>query len=153
MGIRLSLRRLSWSAAMSVASLLAPAFGQTPPEEVLGFKPGEDFHLATYEQAMEYFDRLAGESDRMRMFDMGPTSAGRRMRYAVISSEANMANLDRFREIAGSLSLARGVSAEQAEQLAEEGSSTWPQTFPNSRASPSSGSTSVRRADHDRATG
>ena len=70
---------------------------------------------------MEYFDRLAGESDRMRMFDMGPTSAGRRMRYAVISSAENMANLDRFREIARSLGLARGVSAEQAEQLAEEG--------------------------------
>lgn len=92
-----------------------------PPEQVLGKKVGSDFYLATYEEAMTYFDRLASQTERMQMFDMGPTSFGRRMRYAVISSEENMANLDRYKEISQKLSLARGVSEEEAESLAEEG--------------------------------
>ena len=101
---------------------LTKATGQiTPPEEVLGFKPGADFHLITYEQAIGYLERIATQSDRIRVFDMGPTSYGRRMKYAVISSEQNMANLDHYKEINAKLSLVRGVSEEEAEQLAEQG--------------------------------
>ena len=69
----------------------------TPPEDYLGYKPGADFHLATYEQLVGYFDLLASQTDRLQMFDMGPTTEGRRMRYAIISSEENMANLDMYK--------------------------------------------------------
>lgn len=97
-------------------------FGQvTPPEEYLGYKPGDDFHLATYEQLLGYFDLLARQSDRLRMVDMGPTTEGRRMRYAIISSEENMAKLDRYKEITRMLSLARGLSEEEAKRLSAEG--------------------------------
>ena len=62
-----------------IALSAAAAVGaHTPPEEVLGFKPGADFHLANYEQSIAYFDLLASETDRMQMFDLGPTSEGRR---------------------------------------------------------------------------
>ncbi len=64
----------------------------TTPEAYLGYKPGADFHLMTYEEAIGYLEKIAGESDRIQIMDMGPTSYGRRMKYAVISSEANMAN-------------------------------------------------------------
>jgi hypothetical protein len=57
----------------------------TPPEEHLGFRPGADFHLMTYEQAIGYFEHIAGQTDRMLILDMGETSAGRRMKYGVIS--------------------------------------------------------------------
>ena len=64
-----------------------PCWGQiTPPEAYLGFKPGADFKLMTYEQAIGYLERLAGQSGRIQIFDMGPTAYGRRMRYGVISS-------------------------------------------------------------------
>ncbi len=100
----------------------AVCFGQvTPPEDYLGFKPGADFHLANYEQAIGYFELIAGQTDRMQVFDMGPTSYGRRMKYAVISSAENMAKLARFKEINRKLSLARGVSRAEAEKLADEG--------------------------------
>lgn len=114
------LDKLAWISPFALSlTVFAPA--QTPPEDVLGFVPGADFHLATYEQAMEYFDVLAGESDRMQMFDMGETSEGRRMRYAVISSPENLARLDEYKDINRRLTLAHGVSAEEAEQLADDG--------------------------------
>lgn len=120
-----SIRRINtvfFVSFLFISICLSACFGQvTPPEEYLGYKPGADFHLATYEQAMEYFDLLASETGRMQMFDMGPTSEGRRMRYAVISSEENMVNLDRYKEITHRLSLVRDVSQSEAEQLADEG--------------------------------
>jgi len=97
-------------------------FGQvTPPEEFLGYKPGADFHLATYEQLSGYLELLAGESGRIRVFAMGTTTEGRSMKYAVISSEENMAELEKYREISRKLSLSRGVSEEEAARLAREG--------------------------------
>ena len=93
----------------------------TTPEAYLGFKPGDDFFLATYEQLVGYFELIAGESHRIQIFDMGPTTMGRRMKYAIISSEENMANLKKYQEISRKLSLARGVSEQEAKSLAKEG--------------------------------
>jgi len=51
-----------------------PALGQvTAPEQFLGFKPGADYHLAAYEQAIGYWEKLAGETDRMQVLEMGST--------------------------------------------------------------------------------
>ena len=98
------------------------SYGQiTKPEAYLGFKPGADFHLITYEQAIGYLETIAAQTDRMQIFDMGPTSYGRRMKYAVISSEENLAELDHYKDINAKLSLARGVTEAEAERLAEEG--------------------------------
>ena len=93
----------------------------TTPEAYLGYKPGDDFRLATYEQLVGYFELIAGESHRIQVFDMGPTSMGRRMKYAIISSEENMANLIKYKDISRKLSLARGVSEQEAKSLAKEG--------------------------------
>ena len=41
------------------------AFAQIPtPESVLGHKPGDDFYLATYEDSLGYFQKLAASSNR-----------------------------------------------------------------------------------------
>ncbi len=93
----------------------------TAPENYLGFKPGADFHLANYEQAIGYFEKIASESKRMLVLDMGPTSEGRRMKYAVISSEENIEKLDLYKEINKKLSLYRGISEEEARRLADQG--------------------------------
>ncbi|NOR54253.1 MAG: peptidase, partial [Candidatus Aminicenantes bacterium] len=93
----------------------------TAPEDYLGFKPGADFHLANYEQAIGYFEKIASESKRMLVLDMGPTSEGKRMKYAVISSEENIEKLDLYKEINKKLSLYRGVSEEEARKLADQG--------------------------------
>jgi hypothetical protein len=76
------------------------------PEEVLGFKVEADYHLTTYQQAIEYFRALEKASPRIKLFEMGKTSMGKPMIYAVITSEDNMARLDRFKEISKKLALA-----------------------------------------------
>jgi hypothetical protein len=98
-------------------------FAQTipSPEEILGFKVGTDYHLASYEQAIEYFRSLEAASPRVKLFEMGKTSMGKPMIYAVISSEENMAKLDRFKEISKKLALAKDLSDEEAHRLAAEG--------------------------------
>ena len=93
----------------------------TTPEAYLGFKPGADFFLATYEQLIGYFEQVVNETNRIQLFDMGPTSMGKRMKYAVISSEENMANLKKYQDISRKLSLARGLSEPEAKSLAKEG--------------------------------
>jgi hypothetical protein len=92
-----------------------------PPEEILGFKVGADYHLASYTKAIEYFRLLAANSDRVKLFDMGRSSMGQVMTYAVISAAENLKNLDHYKEIMRRLSLARGLSPEDAHRLAREG--------------------------------
>ncbi len=115
----------SWAAGLVVFFLLSASlgFGQSvpKPEDVLGFKIGADYHLATYTQAIQYFKKLAESSNRIKLFDAGKTSMGLTWTYAVISSAENIANLDKYKGIARRLSLARGVSAEEAVKLAQEG--------------------------------
>ena len=80
------------------------------PEDVLGFKPGADFKLATYEQALDYYRQLEQASPLIKVFELGKTSMGKPMIYAVVTSQANMAKLDRYKEITRTLSLVAGVT-------------------------------------------
>jgi hypothetical protein len=57
----------------------------------------------------------------MKLFEIGKTTMGKPMIYAVISSEENIANLDRYKEISKQLSLAKGLTDEEARGLAAEG--------------------------------
>ncbi len=90
------------------------------PEEILGFKVGADYHLATYEQPLEYFRALEKASPRMKVFEMGKTEMGKPMIYVVITSEDNMSKLDRYKEISGKLALAKDLTDEEARRLAAE---------------------------------
>jgi len=82
-------------AAILLAAATVPARAQvTPPEKFLGFKPGADFKLATYEQAIGYMEQLAKETPRLKIFEMGTSSMGRKQKHVVISSEENLGKLD-----------------------------------------------------------
>ncbi|MBW3554463.1 MAG: peptidase, partial [Gemmatimonadetes bacterium] len=90
------------------------------PRDVFGFEPGADYRLATHDQIVAYFDRLDAASERVRVVRIGESVQGRPMILAFISSEANIARLDRWREIAERL--ARGRASEsEARRLAAEG--------------------------------
>jgi hypothetical protein len=93
------------------------------PEEILGFKVGADYHLATYQQAHEYFKALEQASPMIKLFEMGKTSMGKQMICAVITSVKNMGKLDRFKEISKKLALAKGLDDEEACRLVAEGKS------------------------------
>src|SRR5215475_7426980 len=103
----------------SLAAQTAPKV--TSPKEALGFNLGDDYMVANYTQLEAYWKKLASESDRMKLVDIGPTAEGRRQYMAIISSPANIRNLEHYREIARKLALAEGVSEQQVHELAREG--------------------------------
>jgi hypothetical protein len=110
-----------------IAICLAPirmltAAGNVPtPASVFGFEPGADYKLATYEQSADYFRKLAASTDYMRIVEAGKTSEGRPMIFALISTPANLAQIDRYREIARRLAHPQGLTGTEAAQLAREG--------------------------------
>jgi hypothetical protein len=105
-------------AILFAASALA---AQTPPEKFLGFKVGADTKLADYNQIKAYFEVLAKESPRLKLVTIGESTMKKPILMAVISSEENLAKLDRYREIVKKLRDPRTLSAEDAQKLAREG--------------------------------
>ena len=64
------------------------------PESVFGFAPGADYKLATYDQSIEYFKKLAASSRYIKLYEAGKTSQGRTMYFALISTPENLAKMD-----------------------------------------------------------
>jgi len=99
----------------------AAAMAQAPtPESVLGHKPGDDFYLATYEDALGYFRKLAAASNRIKLVNVGKTTRGRDWFIAFISEAANLAQLDHYKDVSRRLALARGIGDDEARALARE---------------------------------
>ncbi len=93
----------------------------TSPREALGFNLGDDYQVANYTQLEAYWKKLASESDRMKLVDIGATGEGRRQYMAIVSSPENLRNLDRYKNIAQKLARAEGLTEDQAHALAREG--------------------------------
>jgi hypothetical protein len=91
------------------------------PESVLGHKPGDDFYLANYTESRDYFRKLAAASDRVKLINVGKTTRGLDWEIAIISSPANLAKLDRYKEISQRLARGRGLDDASAKALAREG--------------------------------
>ncbi|HKN84079.1 MAG TPA: M14 metallopeptidase family protein, partial [Pyrinomonadaceae bacterium] len=69
------------------------------PLEVLGFTPGDDRKLASWNQVVDYFEQLDRASDRVTLATLGQSTMGRPFVLATISSPANLARLDEFKQI------------------------------------------------------
>src|SRR5881296_3813076 len=57
-----------------------------------------------------YFRLLAGKSPRVKVWSIGMSEEGREMLVAAVSDEANLAKLDRYKEITARLADPRGLS-------------------------------------------
>jgi hypothetical protein len=93
----------------------------TTPKEALGFEVGDDYQLATYTQLTDWWKKLATESDRMKLVEMGKTEEGRPQWMAIITSPENHKKLEHYKEISQKLAHAEGLTDEQARALAHEG--------------------------------
>ena len=108
--------------ALVCGSVAASAQSRIPtPESILGFVPGAEHKLATYDQTIEYFKKLDAASDQMTLVEAGTSTQGRTFYFALISSKDNLRKVDRYREIARRLSRPEGLSEAQATALAREG--------------------------------
>ena len=90
------------------------------PKEFLGHSVGEDYYLANYKQLSDYWARVDSQSDRVKVVSIGKTPEGREQRMAIISSPANMLQLDKYRQMAKKLALG-DATPEEATRISEEG--------------------------------
>ena len=106
---------------LALALLTGSALSQLPsPTDFLGHEVGADYQLCNYTDMVRYFRKLEAGSDRMRLVDIGPTSYGQRTLMAVISSPANLARVERLRDISCQLSKGR-LDGAAARAFADEG--------------------------------
>jgi hypothetical protein len=91
------------------------------PESVLGHKPGDDFYLATYDESLAYFQKLAASTDKLKLVRVGKTTRGLDWYVAYISSAKNLAELDKYKDTAKRLALVKGLSDTDAHALARTG--------------------------------
>ena len=103
------------------APLPANGNGVPTPQSSLGFKPGDDFKLASYDESIAYFRKLDAASDKVQLVEIGKTSNGLPWYIALISSAENLRNVERHREIAQRLAHPRGLTDAEARRLANEG--------------------------------
>src|SRR5262249_41673403 len=81
------------------------AAGVPTPESVLGHKPGDDFYLATYDDSLNYFKKLAASSNRIKLVQVGKTTQGLDWYIAFISNPENLAQLEKHKETSRRLAL------------------------------------------------
>ena len=116
----------SWKRA-AVAAIafalvsLAQSGKLTTPKEALGFEVGDDYHLANYTQLTAWWQKLAKESDRMKLVEIGKTEEGRPQWMAIITSPENHKKLARYKEISARLAHAEGLTDDDARKLSLEG--------------------------------
>ncbi|MCA1593555.1 MAG: M14 family metallopeptidase, partial [Acidobacteria bacterium] len=104
--------------AQSPAALAASKVSVPAPEDVLGFRPGDDRMLASWAQVVDYFRRLDAASDRVKFEEIGKTTMGAPFVYATISTPENLARLDEYRSIQRQLADPRTLGA-NADRKAE----------------------------------
>lgn len=102
----LSAERNGFSQRMMKTAVRVPA-----PEEVLGFRPGDDRKLAAWSSVIEYFKRLDTASDRVRFEELGKTTMGAPFVMATISAPENLARLGEFKDIQRQLADPRSPGA------------------------------------------
>jgi len=116
-----SMRLLSIAALGLVAAALASGQHITTPKQHFGFDIGDDYRMANYSQLETYWKKLAVESDRVKLTDIGLTAEGRRQWMLIVSAPENLKNLEHYRDISRKLAHAEGLSPAQARALAKEG--------------------------------
>lgn len=106
-------------------SAAAPLRAQRPalptPASVLGWEPGTDRKLPTWQQVTDYFTALDAASPQVQLRTLGTTTLGRPFLVAFISDSANLANLERYRQIQQQLLDPRIAGSGNRAQLLDDG--------------------------------
>ena len=110
--MRKTLIALSVAATFSAAVPQAQAPGIQSPEAAFGHRMGADRELADWPALQRYFETIAAASDRVELVEAGPTTEGRRLIAAIVSSSENIRRLEEIR--ANSLRLADPRTLDEA---------------------------------------
>lgn len=91
------------------------------PKEFFGFQPGTDRSLFNYDLLIEYLQKVADVSPRVKMIEIGESPMGKKMYATFFSSEENIKNLDRLKHINKELAINPDLSKIEIEALTNEG--------------------------------
>jgi len=103
--------RTTASSVVPTESATSSFAGIPAPEDVLGFVPGADRKLASWEQVIRYFAELERASDRVKFETLGTSTMGKPFVMATISAPENLARLDEFKAIQDQLADPRKLGA------------------------------------------
>src|SRR5260370_7482997 len=84
-------------ALASFAAGLAMGETVTSPEQYFGFRIGSDKKLVRYDKIVEYLQKVAGQSDRVRIRTLGPTTQGNPFVLLEISAPDTLKNLEKYK--------------------------------------------------------
>jgi len=99
-----------------------PASAMVPsPQKVLGYVIGTPEKLTYTKDAYRYYRELAKASPRVRVWNVGTTEEGREFLLVAVSDEANLTNLDRYKQITNKLADPRKITDAEAAQLIKDG--------------------------------
>ena len=115
---------LGTGAAQQAASSSLPS-----PEQFFGFRMGADRKLANWDKLLEYYRTLAKSATNMRLVELGKSSENRPYIALFISSPANLARLDRLRQLNARLADPRGLSEAEAQKIIAEARAVVIQSF------------------------
>src|SRR5579871_5768177 len=97
-----------------------PASDTVPtPEKVLGYAIGTPNKLTYTKDIYRYMRALESASKRVKVFSIGKSEEGREMMIVAVSDEANIAKLDRFKQITAALADPRKTDEKTAHDLIE----------------------------------
>lgn len=99
------------------------------PEKFFGFRMGADRKLANWDKLHEYYQLLAKSSNRVTLVELGKSSEGRPFIALFISSPANLAKLDQYRQINAKLADPRGLPEADVRKLVADGKAVTIQSF------------------------
>jgi hypothetical protein len=114
------MRRTLFLIALAVSAVFGQTTKITAPK-IGEHTVGDDYFLANYTQLLDYWNKVAKESDRIHLEEIGKTAEGRPIIMAIITAPENFKKLARYKEISQRLGRAEGLTDEQAHQLASEG--------------------------------
>jgi len=108
---------LLMACAMFIATPPARAQSLPAPEEFLGFKVGTDKKLARWDQVVDYMQRAAKASERVRFMELGKSTMGNPFVMLAISSPANLARLEEIRANQSKLAHPYDLDEKSAQQI------------------------------------
>ena len=118
------MRRIALACLLVLFAFTSAPVAQTqvtPPEKFFGHQLGADRKMARWDQIVDYFKTLEKQSTRMKVVNMGPTTMGNPFLLVFISSPANLAKLDQFRQMNLKLSDPRGVPETEIGKIVADG--------------------------------
>ncbi len=116
---------VTWYITLSVGLLLlisVPSLHSQiqPPSDFFGRKIGDDGNIVTWPELVAFYEMLAKESERVNLQELGETSGGNPFLMVTISSEHNLKNLARIKNLQLQAANPAHLTDDDARQLARE---------------------------------